>query len=54
MEHVQHILHVFEKASRQKINLTKLSLFFSSKTPTTQKIEIGNQLGMHTVESMET
>lgn len=48
-----HILHLFERASGQKINFTKSSLYFSSKTPKAQRAKIGNMLRMQVVENME-
>ena len=44
---------LYEKASGQKLNREKTTMFFSKATPTMRKIEIINELGVSEVQEYE-
>ena len=44
---------LYEKASSQKLNREKTTVFFSKATPTVRKIEIINELGVSEVQEYE-
>ncbi|XP_023886459.1 uncharacterized protein LOC111998599 [Quercus suber] len=46
---IQHILSLYEQASRQKLNREKTIVFFSKATPEERKLEIINLLGASAV-----
>ena len=50
---IQSILVLYEKASGQKLNREKTTVFFSKATPAVRKIEIINELGVSEVREYE-
>ena len=53
MEKIQEILGKYERASGQKINSEKTSLFFSNNTSNVSKEEIKNLLGVAEIKEYE-
>ena len=53
VEKIQEILGKYERASGQKINSDKTTLFFSNNTPCTTKEEIKNLLGVPKIKEYE-
>ena len=53
MEKIQELLRKYEMASRQKINSTKTTIFFSKNVPMTIKELIQNSLGVPEIKEYE-
>ncbi|XP_062102942.1 uncharacterized protein LOC133813930 [Humulus lupulus] len=51
---VMEILHKFERASGQQVNVAKSSVFFSSNTEIRKRINVCQSLGMHEANAQST